>query len=111
MRQVYSERPAPQAWRVPAGVLERRVDTYTGLVLQDGCYPSGSGESTEIFLAQHVPASTCPQRDFWSDFWGRVGGYSAAAEATSGEAMTRSTAGRERVLGGRDIRVESERSA
>jgi 1A family penicillin-binding protein len=110
MRQVYSERPAPQAWRVPAGVLERRIDTYTGLVLQDGCYPSGSGESTEIFLAQHVPASTCPQRDFWSDFWGRVGGIFGGGRSDQRGGRDPDDTGRERVLGGRDIRVESGRS-
>jgi 1A family penicillin-binding protein len=107
MRQLYSKRPAPQAWRVPAGVLERRVDTYTGLVLQDGCYPGGSGESTEIFLAQHVPASTCPQRDFWSDFWGRVGGVFGGSRGAGSDRRDTEHGGRERVLGGRD-RGDSE---
>jgi 1A family penicillin-binding protein len=101
MRTVYSKRPAPTAWRVPTGVLEHRIDPHTGLVLQDGCFPRSSGESREIFLAQHVPASTCPYRDFWSDFWGRVGGvFGGGRDGAQGD--------RERVLGGRDIRVESE---
>jgi 1A family penicillin-binding protein len=104
MRQVYASRPVPQQWRAPAGVTARRIDPYTGLVLQDGCYPAGAGEATEIFMAQYVPASTCPYRDFWSDFWNRVGGVfgGGRGEERGGQ--------RERVLGGRDIRIESEPS-
>jgi 1A family penicillin-binding protein len=103
MRQVYADRPAPQPWTMPAGVLQRRIDPYTGLVLQDGCEPRGAAASTEIFVAEFVPASACPSRDFWSDFWNRVGGVFGGQHDDRGQ--------RERVLGGhRDIRVESEPS-
>lgn len=99
MRQVYTERPLPNEWHTPAGVLARRIDPYTGLVLQDGCQPRHAGAATEIFLAQHVPASACPYRDFWSDFWNRVGGVFGGGQDRNPRAP---------VIGGRDIRVESE---
>jgi 1A family penicillin-binding protein len=101
MRQLYRERPVPPDWRAPTGVLAYRIDPYTGLVLQDGCYPGASAEATEIFIAQYVPASTCPYRDFWSDFWNRVGGiFGGERQERGGQ--------RDRVLGGRDLRIESE---
>jgi hypothetical protein len=59
---------------MPDGVLEYRVDPYTGLVLEDGCNPSGSYATSELFLREYVPASDCPYRDWWGDFWNRVGG-------------------------------------
>ncbi|HSJ06461.1 MAG TPA: PBP1A family penicillin-binding protein, partial [Longimicrobiales bacterium] len=101
MRQIYRERTEPEPWRVPAGVIRHRIDPYTGLVLQDGCEPRGSSAATEIFISRNVPATACPYRDFWSDFWNRVGGvFGGGAEERSG---------RDRVIGGsRDIRVESE---
>ena len=59
---------------MPAGVLEYRVDPYSGLVLEDGCNPNGTYATTELFLEEYVPASDCPYRDWWGDFWDRVGG-------------------------------------
>lgn len=104
MRQVYAERPAPPAWRPPQDVVERRIDPGTGLVLQDGCEPSGGGARTEIFVAGSVPATACPHRDFWSDFWNRVGGV------FGGRNRDQARSDRDNVLGGgRDMRVESER--
>jgi 1A family penicillin-binding protein len=99
MRQVYSERPMPNPWLTPPDVLARRIDPYTGLVLQDGCTPHGAGATTEIFVAGHVPAAACPYRDFWSDFWNRVGGVFGGGSHPQQ---------RPPVIGGRDIRIESE---
>ena len=73
MRQVYARRAVPE-WQVPAGVIEHRVDPYTGLVLENGCQPNGTYATSELFLQEHVPASDCPYRDWWGDFWDRVGG-------------------------------------
>jgi 1A family penicillin-binding protein len=101
MRQVYAGRPMPDAWRAPAGVLERRIDPYTGLVLQDGCDTRGTPAATEIFLAAHLPASACPYRDFWTDFWNRVGGVFGGRSDAPGQQ-------RDRVIGGRDGGVQSE---
>jgi 1A family penicillin-binding protein len=107
MRQVYAERPLPDAWTAPAGVQQLRIDPYTGLVLQDGCEPYGTGSTTEIFTAANVPQTACPYRDFWSDFWNRVGGVFDGRGGRSGE---RERQQRDNVLGGgRDVRIESER--
>jgi 1A family penicillin-binding protein len=104
MRALYAERPIPDAWLPPPGVQEYRVDPYTGLVLQDGCEPYGYGASTEIFTASNVPRTACPYRDFWSDFWNRVGGV------FNGGGSDRARQERDNVLGGgRDARIESER--
>jgi penicillin-binding protein 1A len=73
MRQVYTDRAVPE-WSKPDGVLEYRVDPYTGLVLEDGCNPNGTYATSELFLRDHVPATACPYRDWWGDFWNRVGG-------------------------------------
>ncbi|HSJ26125.1 MAG TPA: PBP1A family penicillin-binding protein [Longimicrobiales bacterium] len=102
MRQVYAERPQPAQWEPPADIVHRRVDPGTGLVLQDGCEPSGGGARVEIFVASAVPATACPYRDFWSDFWNRVGG-------AFGRDRDGGRDNRDNVLGGRDVRVESER--
>jgi penicillin-binding protein 1A len=53
---------------------EYRIDPYTGLVLEDGCQPNGTYAANELFLQDHVPATDCPYRDWWGDFWDRVGG-------------------------------------
>jgi 1A family penicillin-binding protein len=107
MRQVYAERPMPEAWIAPAGVQQLRIDPYTGLVLQDGCEPYGVGASTEIFTATNIPATACPYRDFWSDFWNRVGGV---FNSRGGREAERGRQQRDNVLGGgRDVRIESER--
>lgn len=73
MRQVQTQRAVPE-WQMPPGVVEHRVDPYTGLVLEDGCNPSGTYAASELFLQEYVPASDCPYRDWWGDFWNRVGG-------------------------------------
>jgi 1A family penicillin-binding protein len=107
MRQIYSERPMPQPWPAPADVLRRRIDPQTGLVLQDGCEPRSAPAGSEIFLARHMPAAACPYRDFWSDFWGRLGGvFGGRGRPGQGPADEQ----RGRVIGERDVRVESDNS-
>jgi 1A family penicillin-binding protein len=102
MRQVYASRSAAGDWAQPTDVVHRRIDPGSGLVLQDGCEPSYGTSRVEIFVASSVPATACPYRDFWSDFWNRVGG----AFGRGGRDDNRN---RENVIGGRDVRVESER--
>jgi 1A family penicillin-binding protein len=103
MRQIYTSRPAAGDWPQPADVVHRRIDPHSGLVLQDGCQTRDGSARVEIFVAAYVPATACPYRDFWSDFWNRVGG----AFGRGGREDARSE--RDNVLrGGRDVRVESE---
>jgi 1A family penicillin-binding protein len=99
MRQMYADRPAAQAWRPPHNIVEYRIDPYSGLVLQDGCEPRGITSATEIFIVGSVPATACPYRDFWTDFWNRIGG----TFGRRGEPQGRST---EPQRGGR---IESDR--
>jgi 1A family penicillin-binding protein len=73
MRQVYAERPAPEEWPRPAGVVTRRIDPGTGLVLADGCHPRYGGATAEVFLQGSVPVTVCPARDWWGDIWARSG--------------------------------------
>jgi 1A family penicillin-binding protein len=81
MRQVYADRPAPPAWQAPAGVVARRIDPWSGLVLGEGCHPRSGGATTEIFLARSIPATVCPYRSFWTDLWSRMGGRDAQVES------------------------------
>jgi penicillin-binding protein 1A len=73
MRQVYAEQEV-DGWAPPEGLVRARVDTSTGYVLQDGCYTRGFGESSEIFLAESMPPTVCPYRDFWTNLWRRITG-------------------------------------
>jgi penicillin-binding protein 1A len=73
MRQVYTDRAVPE-WQMPDGVREYRIDPYTGYILEDGCNPSGTYATSELFLRDYVPATDCPRRDWWGDFWDRLGG-------------------------------------
>jgi 1A family penicillin-binding protein len=105
MRQVYTNRAVPE-WDMPDGVLEYRVDPYTGLVLEDGCNPSGTYATSELFLREYVPASDCPYRDWWGDFWNRVGGVFGEQDDERGgrnDDMNRGRSDRER-----DIRRREE---
>jgi penicillin-binding protein 1A len=74
MRQIYSERPMPDGWSPPSGLVWARVDPTSGYVLQQGCYPRNSGEATEVFLTESVPPTICPYRSFWGDLWRRISG-------------------------------------
>jgi penicillin-binding protein 1A len=67
---VYHARAAPQDWSRPDGVVVRRVDPESGLVLADGCLPYWGEERSELFLTGALPATICPARetDYW---WGR----------------------------------------
>lgn len=73
MRVLYERRDDPGEWRVPGNIAQHRIDPYTGLVLQDGCEPRGVPAASELFVAGHVPDSSCPYRDYWGDFWDRLG--------------------------------------
>jgi hypothetical protein len=33
-----------------------------------------------LFLERSVPPTVCPYRDFWADYWSRMGGRGAAVE-------------------------------
>jgi 1A family penicillin-binding protein len=81
MRQVYADRPAPPEWQAPPGVVARRIDPWSGLVLGEGCHPRSGGATTEIFLARYVPETVCPYRSFWTDLWNRMGGRDARVES------------------------------
>jgi 1A family penicillin-binding protein len=73
MRQVHAERPGTTEWPRPPGVVSRRVDPGTGLVLAEGCHPRYGSATSEIFLERAIPATVCPYRDYWRDLWDRMG--------------------------------------
>jgi penicillin-binding protein 1A len=60
MEQIYRERSTPPEWTVPSGVIERRIDPTTGLVLVEGCRPLRGRARTELFVRGDEPASACP---------------------------------------------------
>jgi penicillin-binding protein 1A len=59
MRELGGEASAG-SWPQPSDVLELRVDPSTGLVLRDGCRPLHGSARTELFIAGHEPAGSCP---------------------------------------------------
>jgi penicillin-binding protein 1A len=101
MREVYAERPVPEAWRAPAGVVARRIDPGTGLVLREGCHPRYGSATTELFVNGHVPATVCPYRDYWSDFWSRIRGSDRSRELDRPAVPERPPGVRERPRPGR----------
>ena len=54
-------RKRPEPWKAPQGVVSRRVDPQTGLVLKDGCAPrNGRPAREELFVEGIEPAAYCP---------------------------------------------------
>ena len=111
MRDIYRDRPTPDAWERPESVVERRVDPASGLILADGCQPERGEGRTEVFLESDLPARVCPKgeeegRGFFARlgevvgrFFDRVGGFVAGlfdGEDDEEEAERRE---RERYLG------------
>ena len=60
MRRVQDSDRA-KTWTRPSGVIERRVDPSTGLVLAEGCRPKSGRADRELFVAGDEPAETCPR--------------------------------------------------
>jgi penicillin-binding protein 1A len=69
MRRVYAYRTDPGDFTVPAGVVHRMVDPQSGLILEDGCWPTRDEPVREVFIAGLEPEQICPQ------FGGRLGGW------------------------------------
>lgn len=59
-------------WIRPGGVVERDVDAETGRVVGTECPSPEGGAVRELFLAQYVPESACPERQGIRE---RVGGF------------------------------------
>ena len=72
MAAVAGKRAPKGAWPAPAGVVARRVDPATGLVLRDGCEPWDGPSYREFFLTGREPAAYCPGQEeapldgFWT---------------------------------------------
>jgi penicillin-binding protein 1A len=80
VRNLYSHRPRPAGWGVPAGVVQRRVDAVTGDVLGDGCPPASGRSYREVFLAGAEPPTVCPAgQNGGPGWWQRVQGWFGAA--------------------------------
>ena len=61
-------------WQPPKGKLVSLwTDPETGLVLQEGCRPRYGNARREVFLADYVPASSCPRSEYDDDFFSRIG--------------------------------------
>jgi membrane peptidoglycan carboxypeptidase len=103
MSAVYSERPAPGPWGRPDGVVARRIDPNTGLLLADGCYPRWGEPATELFLLGHESPATCPSRSWGRHIWGLLGepfggGRGARARTEQEARIERQLRERERAL-------------
>ena len=48
-------------WPSTVGLVERRVDVATGLVLDSGCSARDLTTASELFLSDRVPAASCPR--------------------------------------------------
>ncbi|HSK76317.1 MAG TPA: PBP1A family penicillin-binding protein [Thermoanaerobaculia bacterium] len=61
VQRVYQDRKRPEPWKAPQGVVSRRVDPQTGLLLKDGCAPRGGRPAREeLFVEGIEPAAYCP---------------------------------------------------
>jgi hypothetical protein len=64
VQRVYQNRKRPEPWKAPQGVVSRRVDPQTGLLLEDGCAPgNGRPAREELFIEGIEPAAYCPGKD------------------------------------------------
>jgi penicillin-binding protein 1A len=63
LARVYADRPAPAAWKQPAGVVAREVDPATGRGLAAGCAPTKGSPYRELFLAGREPKPICPGKE------------------------------------------------
>jgi len=62
MLRLYSGRPQPAPWPMPAGVVEGVVDPQTGLLLAAGCKPWSGVPYKELFIHGGVPMTVCPSQ-------------------------------------------------
>ena len=58
--RVMREHATADAWPVPSGIVERRVDPASGLLLIEGCEPESGRSVSELFVRGDEPASACP---------------------------------------------------
>jgi penicillin-binding protein 1A len=76
MAAVAGSRKPARDWPTPNGIVVREVDSWSGLVLAEGCGSWSDSSYREFFLEGFVPASYCPGREeppasgFWTD--GRI---------------------------------------
>ncbi|HEX6862080.1 MAG TPA: PBP1A family penicillin-binding protein, partial [Thermoanaerobaculia bacterium] len=64
VQRVYQNRKRPEPWKAPQGVVSRRVDSQTGLLLEDGCAArNGRPAREELFIEGIEPAAYCPGKD------------------------------------------------
>jgi penicillin-binding protein 1A len=73
MRRIYARRPDPGDFQMPAGVVRRSVDPASGLVLEDGCWPSYDEPASEVFLEGTEPGTVCPNRNWVTDLFEELG--------------------------------------
>jgi penicillin-binding protein 1A len=62
-------RRSPEAWRMPAGVVQRTIDPVSGMPLAEGCRPDRDEAATELFLARFDVETVCPRRGFEPGRW------------------------------------------
>jgi penicillin-binding protein 1A len=55
------EEASASEWPSAAGIVERRVDVGTGLVLEADCRARNVVTASELFLADRVPVADCPR--------------------------------------------------
>lgn len=62
MQKVYADRPMPEGWSRPSGVVAAEVDRLTGDVVSEWCPPRGP-TYTEYFIGSAPPQRACSGRD------------------------------------------------
>jgi membrane peptidoglycan carboxypeptidase len=63
MARYYRGREEPDEWPRPSNVVVRDVDPESGLVLEEGCWPSWGEPYSEMFIRGMEPRSVCPQEE------------------------------------------------
>lgn len=66
MQRLAAVRPDPGPFRRPDGIVERMVDPASGMILQDGCFPSWGQPEREMFIQGREPGTVCPS---WGGGW------------------------------------------
>jgi penicillin-binding protein 1A len=105
MRSYEREQGLAGEWRMPAGVRLHTIDPSSGLLLAEGCQPEWGSPANELFIAGNEPATACPYRDWWGDFWGRIGSIFDGEEEEEGD---RDVLGADPLPGRRDREAEIE---
>jgi penicillin-binding protein 1A len=63
MRRIHQTHSVAHAFAVPDGIVWRRIDPESGLVLEEDCIPRDGTSRSEVFLREAQPGTVCPRHE------------------------------------------------